>query len=475
MSGTSNTGACVPYDLIMGFVTSVNPATGRELERFELSSPADVERALDGAQSAFARWRLASFDERAAAMRRAAEWLEAHVEECARRITLEMGKSIGESRAEIRKCAWNCRFYATEAARFLAPQPHASSASESLVAFRPLGCVLAVMPWNFPFWQLFRFAAPALMAGNVAVLKHASNVPGCARAIERAFVESGFPGGAFANLYLPGAEAEALIDDPRVAAITLTGSDAVGERVGRRAGAAVKKAVLELGGSDPFIVLADADVERAAEVASRARFQNAGQSCIAAKRFLVERPVHDAFVEALVRHARAVRLGDPIEEQTTMGPLAREDLRAALDRQVQDTVAEGARVRCGGAAREGEGWFYLPTVLTGVTETMAAFREETFGPVAAVTAVEDADHAVALANLTRYGLGAALWTRDLTRAGTLAASIDAGSVFINGMVASDPRLPFGGIKKSGYGRELSEYGIREFTNIQTVWMGPARE
>lgn len=456
-------------------IASINPATGELLERFTETDDDALERALDAAQAAFRAWRATSFDQRAALVRRLADWLDAHQDELARLATVEMGKTLAEARAEVRKCAWCCRWFAEHAARLLADEPAPSYATESYVAFRPLGVVLAIMPWNFPYWQLFRFAAPAFMAGNVALLKHASNVPACARAIERAFRESGFPDGAFHNLYLRGPRAEALIDDPRVAAVTLTGSEAVGARVAARAGAALKKQVLELGGSDPFVVLADADLAAAAEVAVRARFQNNGQSCIAAKRFIVERAAYEPFVAAFTERAAALRMGDPLRDDTRLGPLAREDLRAALDDQVRRSLVLGAELRAGGTVPAGPGWYYPATVLAAVTPAMPVFREETFGPVAAIVRADDEAHALALANDTHYGLGANLWTRDLDRARRLAARIEAGSVFINGMVASDPRLPFGGVKKSGYGRELSAFGIREFVNIQTVWLGPARE
>jgi succinate-semialdehyde dehydrogenase/glutarate-semialdehyde dehydrogenase len=455
-------------------IESINPADGTLLTTFEETPPDEVSRILDGARAAFAAWSRRPVAERAAMVVRAADWLEAHVEELARLITVEMGKTIVESRAEVRKCAWNCRWFAEHGPAFLAPEPAPSSARESFVEFPPLGVVLAIMPWNFPLWQVFRFAAPALLAGDVAVLKHASNVPQCALAIERAFRESGFPEGVFRTLLVGGARAEELIDDPRIAAVTLTGSEAVGARVARRAGAALKKAVLELGGSDPYLVLGDADAMAAASLAVRARFQNAGQSCIAAKRFIVEKRAAVEFIEAFVRGARALRVGDPLREETQMGPLARADLRGALADQVARSLGAGAKLVCGGRAVDGPGFFYEPTVLAEVRPGMPAFDEETFGPVAAVTLADDEEHALALANATPYGLGANLWTRDLERAKRLAPRIEAGSVFINGMVASDPRLPFGGVKRSGYGRELSHYGIREFVNIQTVWIGPAQ-
>ena len=455
-------------------IATTDPTTGRELERFDETSPAEVERALDEAASAFRQWRARPLPARCELVRRAAASLDAHRPELARLITLEMGKTLREASAEVAKCALACRWFADRAPELLAAQAHPSEAGESYVEFPPLGVVLAVMPWNFPFWQVFRFAAPALVAGNVALLKHASNVPRCALAIERVFAEAGFARGVFRTLLLDGAHAEALVDDPRVAALTLTGSAQVGAQLARRSGGALKKAVLELGGSDPFVVLADADVEEAARVAVRARFQNAGQSCIAAKRFIVEAPVHERFLEAFTVRARGLVAGDPLEEETDLGPLARSDLRDALEDQVRRSIDAGARVVLRGGPLDRPGWFYAPTVLAGVQPGMAVFDEETFGPVAAVVRAGDEGEAVALANRTEYGLGANLWTRDLERAKRLAPRLEAGNVFVNGMVASTPSLPFGGIKHSGWGRELSGYGLREFTNVQTVWIGPAR-
>jgi succinate-semialdehyde dehydrogenase/glutarate-semialdehyde dehydrogenase len=453
---------------------SINPATEEVLATFEELTPEQVSAALDAARAAFVTWRGTSFADRAGPMRRAAAYLREHRDELGRLATLEMGKPIAESEAEVEKCAWACEFYAEHAERFLADEPAPSSAAESFVAFEPLGVVLAVMPWNFPFWQVFRFAAPALMAGDTAVLKHAGNVPQCALAIERIFAEVGFPRGVFQTLLIPGGAVAGVIADPRVAAVTLTGSDETGSQVAAAAGRALKKTVLELGGSDPFVVLADADLDAAAQMATRSRFQNSGQSCIAAKRFIVVEGVADAFEGRFRDAAAALTVGDPLERETQVGPLARGDLRDALDRQVRDSVAAGARLLLGGRPLERRGYFYAPTVLAGVTPDMPAFREETFGPAAAVIRVRDEDEAVAAANDSPYGLGGNLWTRDLERGKRLARRFETGQVFINGMTASDPRLPFGGVKRSGYGRELSSYGIREFVNIQTIWVGPAR-
>ncbi len=454
-------------------IESINPATEEVLATFQEFTPEQTERALAEADAAFKQWRETSFAERGRLVRRAGALLRERKARYAGLITAEMGKPITEAEAEVEKCAWNCDFYAEHAEGFLTDEPVSTNARESYVAYEPLGVILAVMPWNFPFWQVFRFAAPALMAGNTAVLKHASNVPQCALAIEEVFRDAGFPAGAFRTLLIPGAAVEPVIDDRRVRAVTLTGSDITGEKVAAASGRALKKTVLELGGSDPFIVLADADLDAAAETAARARYQNAGQSCIAAKRFIVETAVADAFEQKFAAAVKQLKVGDPMDRSTNVGPMARGDLRDDLDRQVRASVATGARVVAGGAAISGRGYFYEPTILTGVTPEMPAFREETFGPVAAVIVAKDENEAVAMANDSDFGLGAALWTRDIDRARHLARRIESGSVFINGMVASDPRLPFGGVKRSGYGRELSAFGIREFVNIQTVWVGPA--
>ena len=459
-------------------IQSINPATGDVIETFEPFSQQQIDQTLDRARGAFGAWRVASYDERAALVREIARTLRAQKERLARVVTLEMGKPIVEAEAEVEKCAWNCDYYAEEARAFLANEPAPSTAQESYVAFRPLGVVLAVMPWNYPLWQVFRFAAPALMAGNVGVLKHASNVTRSALEIERVVSEAaaavGAPAHLFQTVIVPGAQVDRLIKDPRVAAVTLTGSDPAGVAVATAAGSVLKKCVLELGGSDAFIILEDADIEAAAQMAAKARFQNTGQSCIAAKRFIVVESVADAFEEAFVRAARAMKVGDPLERDTQVGAMARADLRDDLDKQVRATLAQGAKALLGGEPLNRPGAFYAPTILTGVTPEMAAFREETFGPVAAVIRAKDEDDAIRLANSSDFGLGGALWTRDTARGERLAARIESGAVFINGMTASDPRLPFGGVKRSGYGRELSSYGIREFVNIQTVWVGPAQ-
>src|SRR5262245_25870357 len=449
---------------------SINPATEAVLATFEQFTPQQTGAALADADTAFREWRAASFDDRATLMRRVAALLRERKGRYGGLITAEMGKPIVAAEAEIEKCAWVCDFYAEYAEQFLAPELVRTEAHESYVAFEPLGVVLAVMPWNFPFWQVFRFAAPTMMAGNTALLKHAANVPQCALAIEAVFRDAGFPRGAFRTLLLPGEAVDALIADPRVRAVSLTGSDLTGEKVAAAAGRALKKTVLELGGADPFIVLADADLQAAADVAVKARFQSTGRSCIAASRFIVEAKIADEFEQLFTAGITQLRTGDPTDRAVDVGPLARRDLRDTLERQVRDSVAKGARVAIGGKPRAGKGYFSEPTLLLNVTRDMPALREETFGPVAALVRVPDADRAIELANDTPYGLGASLWTQDLDRARQLAARIEAGSVFVNAMVASDPRLPFGGVKRSGYGRELAEFGIHEFVNIQTVSM-----
>jgi len=453
---------------------SLNPTTEEVMQTFEEHSDQHVDTALQQAYDAQRRWRETSFGERAERLQSVARILRAKKSELASLATLEMGKPIVEAEAEIEKCAWNCDFFAENAARFLAHEEVETNAAESYVAFEPLGVVLAIMPWNFPFWQVIRFAAPALMAGNGAVLKHASNVPRCALAIQDTFEQAGMPQGLFRSVLVPGSKVERLIVDERIHAVTLTGSSEVGEQVAGAAGRHLKKQVLELGGSDPFIVLADADLDAASATAVRARNQNNGQSCIAAKRFIVEDVVADEFTRKFATAVGLLHVGDPMQRETNVGPLARGDLREALERQVSSSLSNGAHAVVGGHSLDRRGFFFEPTVLDGVDRTMAAFREETFGPVAAVIRARNADDAVHIANDTEYGLGASLWTTDITRAKELASRIEAGSVFINGMVASDPRLPFGGIKRSGYGRELGIFGIREFVNIQTVWIGPAR-
>ncbi len=453
-------------------IRSINPATEEVIETFELYSETQVRQALDEAHRAFLSWRNTSFEERSALLHRVAAYLREHKARLAQIATLEMGKPIVEAEAEVEKCAFNCDFYADNAEKFLADEPVKANATESYVAFRPLGVVLALMPWNFPYWQVFRFAAPSIMAGNTAVLKHASNVSRTALEIERVFQECGLPQGAFRTVLVPGAETKPLIEDSRIAAVTLTGSEEAGVAVAATSGHVLKKNVLELGGSDAFIVLEDADLDAAAQTAVRARFQNTGQSCIAAKRFIVVESVADAFVQKFVEEASKLQVGNPLDRKTQIGPMARGDLRESLEQQVQASVKMGAKVLLGGKRLEGKGYFFAPTIVADVTPEMSLFREETFGPVAAIIRARDAEHAIELANDSLFGLGGNLWTRDIERGHALARRLESGGVFINGMTASDPRLPFGGVKHSGYGRELSSFGIREFVNIQTVWIGP---
>lgn len=454
-------------------IQSINPATEKVLRTFEPHSKGQAGKALAQASRTFHDWRRTTLAHRSDLMLKAADYLRRHKARFASIMTAEMGKPIVESESEVEKCAWNCDYFAEHAEEFLRDQPYVSGASESYVQFNPLGTILAIMPWNFPFWQVFRFAAPAVMAGNTAILKHASNVPQCAVAIEEIFREAGFPEGSFRSLLIPNSMVPHLIQDPAIAAVTLTGSELAGSQVASEAGRCVKKTVLELGGSDPFIVLKDADLEAASHTGVRARYQNTGQSCIAAKRFIVVEAVYEEFLERFVGAVRALRVGDPMERTTQLGPLARRDLIDELERQVNDSLRQGARLMTGGKRMPGKGYFFEPTVLTEVRSGMPASHEEVFGPVAAMMKVRNAEEAVHIANSSAYGLGCSLWTSDLPSARRLAREIESGQVFVNGMVASDPRLPFGGIKCSGYGRELSEFGIREFMNIQTVWIGPS--
>ena len=451
-------------------IQSVNPATGEVLETFTPTSSEQLERVVTRAQAAFVEWRAVPFAVKAERMREAARLLRKDVAFHAVAMTLEMGKPIVQAEAEVEKCAGACDFYSEHAEAFLAEQPRKTDASTSYVRFDPLGVVLAVMPWNFPYWQVFRFAAPALMAGNAGILKHASNVPRCALAIEKVFRDARFPEGLFATALIESGPVAGLMADPRIVAATLTGSERAGSAVAAQAGRELKKTVLELGGSDPFIVLGDADLAAAAKGAADARLVNSGQSCIAAKRFIVVEAVADRFLDRFADELRSRRMGDPIARETQVGPQARIDLRNELHRQVEESVKRGAKLLLGGQIPSGPGAYYPPTLLAGVDKGMPAFDEETFGPVAAVVRAKDEGDAVRLANDSSFGLGASLWTQDRARAQRLAVQIEAGAIFVNGIVKSDPRLPFGGIKRSGYGRELSEYGIREFVNIKSVWI-----
>ncbi|HWH30720.1 MAG TPA: NADP-dependent succinic semialdehyde dehydrogenase [Mycobacteriales bacterium] len=455
-------------------IATVNPATGETLETFEPLTAAELDDRLERAHAAFRSYRRTSMEERAGWMRAAADVLDADAPRVAELMTTEMGKTLAAARAEIGKCAKGCRFYAENAARFLAPEPvdpDAVGATAAYAVYQPLGPVLAVMPWNFPLWQAMRFAAPALMAGNVGLLKHASNVPQTALYLEELFRKAGFPADVFQTLLVGSGEVEGIIRDPRVAAVTLTGSTPAGRAVASVAGDALKTSVLELGGSDPFVVLPSADLERAATVAATARCQNNGQSCIAAKRFIVHADVADRFERLFADALGALAVGDPMAEGTDVGPLATEQGRADVEELVQDAVDKGARVVVGGQRPDGPGWYYPPTLLTGVTPRMRMFREEVFGPVAQLHVVPDLDAAIELANDTDFGLGANVWTNDEAERERFVTEVDAGMVAVNGMVASFPDLPFGGVKDSGYGRELSAHGIREFCNLKSVWVG----
>lgn len=467
--------ACVnptrPYALpkkhmIMTF-QSINPYNNQLIEEFDSHTPQEIAAKLEKADNTFASWRKTDFASRSILLKKAAETLRAKKASYAQTITLEMGKPIKESVAEIEKCAWACDYYADHAAHFLRDEIKETDATHSYVKYQPLGLILAIMPWNFPFWQTFRFAAPALMAGNVGMLKHAANVTRCALLIEEVFTSSGFPKGAFQSIIIHPKDVSGLIDNPLVKAVTLTGSEHAGISVATQAGKNIKKTVLELGGSNAFVVLADADLEQAATVGVTARMQNAGQSCIAAKRFIVIESVAAQFLALFKEKMSPLRTGDPLESTTQMGPLARVDLAEKLEDQVNRSVAQGARLIVGGQRTDAH---YTPTILTDVKPGMPAFDEELFGPVAAFTVAKDEDEALALANQTSFGLGASVFTSDSSRARRFIDEIEDGAVFVNALVKSDPRLPFGGTKRSGYGRELSEHGIREFVNAKTVYI-----
>ena len=451
--------------------TSIDPATGTRLQDYPALDAAGLERALAAAVAAAPAWGARPLAERSAMLRRAGDVLLQHRDAYALLMSREMGKLLPEARAEIEKCALCCKHYADEAPRMLADEEVELDTNRRLVVYQPLGQVFAVMPWNFPFWQVIRAAAPALAAGNVFLLKHADNVPGSALALEAAFSQAGFPAGVFTTLMIPIPQVDGVIRDPRISAVTLTGSERAGVAVGRAAGETLKKSVLELGGSDAFVVLEDADLEHAAEVGVRSRYQNGGQSCIAAKRFILTAKIADAFLGKFRARAAALKYGDPRDAGTTLAPLARLDLRDSLHAQVEDALAKGAKPLLGCIKPAGAGAFYPASILDGVTPSMRAWREELFGPVASVIRVKDETEALAVANTTDYGLGGSVWTRDLKRGEAFARRMQCGSAFVNVLVKSDARLPFGGIKKSGHGRELSYHGIREFVNVKTLALG----
>ena len=455
-------------------IATTNPVTGEVVKTFDALPPEQIDAAVGRSVGAFRALRDTSFDDRAGWMRAAAGLLEAEQDDVAALMTLEMGKTYAAAKAEVVKCAKACRFYAEHAETFLADEPADAEkvgAARAYARYQPLGPVLAVMPWNFPLWQAMRFAAPALMAGNTGLLKHASNVPQTALYLGELFARAGFPAGAFQTLLVGSDAVEQILTDPRVRAATLTGSEGAGRSIAAIAGRELKKTVLELGGSDPFLVLPTADLDRAAQVATTSRCQNNGQSCIAAKRFIVHTDVYDQFVDTFVAHMSALTVGDPMADATDVGPLATEQGRDDIEAQVADAREKGATVRCGGTRGDGAGWWYPPTVVTDLTPDMRMFAEEVFGPVAGVYRAGSLDEALELANASAYGLGANAWTSDPREQQRVIAGLDAGAVFVNGMVTSYPELPFGGVKNSGYGRELSAAGIREFCNLKTVWVG----
>lgn len=449
---------------------TVNPATGELVKSFDEMTKKEVDDVIDHAHDAFLSWREVPYAERSKLMMNAANVLKEKKEEYGKILTLEMGKPIKQAISEVEKCAWVCEYYAENAEKILKNEMIETDASQSYVQFDPIGVVLAVMPWNFPFWQVFRFAAPALMAGNVGILKHASNVPMSALAIEQIFSQAGFPQNTFKTLLISSSQVSDVIKNPKVKAATLTGSEHAGKKVASDGGKELKKTVMELGGSDPFIILKDADLDSAIDTAVTARLINNGQSCIAAKRFIVVEDVYEEFEKKFVEKMKSIKIGDPMEEDTELGPMAREDLLIELDEQVKKSIEKGAKLLCGGKRLDKPGYYYPATVISNIQPGMVAYREELFGPVASVFKAKDEKDAIRIANDSDFGLGASLWTNDLDKAKVLAHKIESGSVFINGLVKSDPRLPFGGVKISGYGRELSHYGIKEFVNIKTVWI-----
>ncbi len=451
-------------------IQTINPATGKIEKTYVEYSMEEVNKSIEDSHKAFLKWRDTGIEERSLLMKNAASVMRSKREEYAFIITTEMGKPIKQSIAEVEKCAWVCDYFAENAGAMLRNEEVKTDASESYIEFNPLGIILAVMPWNFPFWQVFRFAAPSLMAGNVGLLKHSSNVPMCAIAIEQIFHNAGFQKNVFKTLLISSVPIKQIIKDSRVKAATLTGSEPAGRKIGEACGKELKKSVLELGGSDPFIVLDDANLDEAAKTAVTARLINNGQSCIASKRFIAVAKIYDEFKVKFINAMEKVKVGDPLDELTELGPIAREDLLYELDSQVKDSVAKGARILTGGKILPGRGFYYAPTILDNLSKGMPAYDDEIFGPVASLIKAKDDEDAIRIANDTPFGLGASLWTTNMEKAKLFATKIDAGAIFVNGMVKSDPRLPFGGIKNSGYGRELSHYGIKEFVNIKSVWI-----
>jgi len=449
---------------------SINPSTGEIIREYPEYTRPEVQQIIQDVHSAWKTWKDTPFEYRSVVMKKAAQVLRTRKEHFARLMTSEMGKLLKESMAEVEKCAWVCDYYSDHAHEMLKDEEIATDASRSFVTFQPMGVILAVMPWNFPFWQVFRFAAPALMAGNAAVLKHASNVPACALVLEEIFAEAGFPANLFRTLMIPSPDVQAVIENSLISAITLTGSEAAGSSVASVAGKNLKKTVLELGGTDPFIVLEDADLEAAVKTAVTARMLNQGQSCIAAKRFIVTEAIAERFESALKVAFEALRMGDPLDPETQVGPLARPDLVDEIERQVKQSIEAGARLVTGGFRPSRIGCYFMPTILAQVSKGMAVYSQETFGPVVSIITVKSEKEAIQVANDSDYGLGGCVWTRDLKRGEEIARKVTTGAMFVNGMTKSDPRLPFGGIKKSGYGRELASYGIKEFVNIKTIWI-----
>lgn len=450
---------------------TIDPATEDTLQKYDKMDESELEKIVDKAVEAQKKWRETTFDERSGLLHDVADQLEKSKEEYSELMAREMGKPLAQGVAEIEKCSWVCNYYADNARQFLEEQDITTDASRSYVTFNPLGTVLSIMPWNFPFWQLYRFAAPALMAGNAAILKHASNVPGCAKAIEEVMHRGGIPEDLFRTVIVDSDHIQPVIDHPGIAAVTLTGSTPAGKAVASQAGGSIKKTVLELGGSDPYLVLEDADIAQTAETCVTSRLINSGQSCIAAKRFIIVEDVFEEFLDKFVEGMSKKKIGSPFDEDTDIGPMAREDLRDDIHRQVQESIEMGAECIIGGEIPDREGWFYPPTVLTNVSKEMPAYNEELFGPVASVIKVRNEEEAVRVANDTNFGLGAAVFSEDVDRAEKIAAEkLEAGCCFVNDFVKSDPRLPFGGVKDSGYGRELAHFGIKEFVNIKTVYI-----